>query len=60
MKAFKKRKNLFNPETGRLVFEQIIRETFGKYKDNIVCSEEILLKITADIAKKIREQLKLV
>lgn len=60
MKKFKKRKNLFNPETGRIVFEEIIHDIFSKYQDSIVCNEETMQKLISDIAQKVREQLKLI
>ena len=60
MKKFKKRTKMINPETGRLVFEEIIQNTFKKYRDNIVCSDDIIQKIKDDIAQQIRTQLKLI
>jgi len=44
-------------ELERKAFEQIVREVFMKYRDNIMCSEIIMENIIKDSSKKIREQL---
>lgn len=41
----------------RKTFEEIIKETFARFRDNFLISEEIRDKIITDATKKIREQL---
>jgi hypothetical protein len=41
----------------RRAFEDIIRKTFEKYKDNLMCSQDTMDEIIVDATKEIREQL---
>lgn len=41
----------------RKAFEDIIRKTFEKYKDNLMCSQDTMDDIIVDATKEIREQL---
>jgi len=41
----------------RKAFEDIIRTTFEKYKDNLMCSQDTMDDIIVDATKEIREQL---
>jgi len=41
----------------RRAFEDIIRKTFEKYKDNLMCSQDTMDEIIVDATKDIREQL---
>ena len=58
MKVFRRRKHKINAEVERIPFERIVKETFQKYKDNIMCSQETIDNMINDITEKIREQLK--
>jgi hypothetical protein len=42
----------------RKAFEDIIRKTFAKYKDNLMCSQDTMDDIIVDATMEIREQLK--
>ena len=48
---------MITPTLERAAFEEIIKEVFAKYRDNLMCSQSILDEITIDASKKIREQL---
>jgi hypothetical protein len=50
-------KRWVNETLQRLPFETIFKEIFARYKDNLMCSQETIDKITLDAAKQIREQL---
>lgn len=52
-----KRKRMVTPLLERKAFEDIIKRTFIKYKDNLMCSEEIMNQIIKDSTNEIREQL---
>ena len=52
-----KKKRMISPFLERKAFEDIIRKTFSKYKDNLMCSEETINDIIRDATKEIREQL---
>ena len=41
----------------RKAFEDIIRQTFLRYRDNMMCSQDTLEKIITGVTKEIREQL---
>lgn len=41
----------------RKAFEDIIRDTFNKYKDNLMCSQETMDDIIVEATQEIREQL---
>lgn len=41
----------------RKAFEEIIRHTFQKYKDNLMCSQDTMNDIIRAVTKDIREQL---
>ena len=41
----------------RKAFEDIIRNTFEKYKDNLMCSQDTMDDIIVDATREIREQL---
>jgi len=41
----------------RKAFEDIIRQTFIRYKDNLMCSEDTLDEIIKSVTTEIREQL---
>lgn len=41
----------------RKAFEDIIRKTFEKYKDNLMCSQDTMDDIIVDATREIREQL---
>jgi hypothetical protein len=41
----------------RKAFEDIIRHTFNKYKDNLMCSQETIDNIITEVTRGIREQL---
>ena len=41
----------------RKAFEDIIRKTFEKYKDNLMCSKDTMDDIIVDATREIREQL---
>ncbi len=42
----------------RKAFEDIIREVFQKYKDNMMCSQDTVDSIIRDATREIRHQLK--
>jgi hypothetical protein len=52
-----KRKRMVTPFLERKAFEDIIKRTFMKYKDNLMCSEEIMNQIIKDSTIEIRAQL---
>ncbi len=52
-----KQKRMITPFLERKAFEDIIKKTFNKYKDNLMCSEEILNQIIKDSTNEIRAQL---
>jgi hypothetical protein len=52
-----KQKRMVTPSLERKAFEEIIKRTFNKYKDNLMCSEEIMNQIIKDSTNEIREQL---
>ena len=41
----------------RKAFEDIIRKTFEKYKDNLMCSQDTMDDIIVEATQNIREQL---
>jgi hypothetical protein len=41
----------------RKAFEDIIRQTFLRYKDNMMCSQDTLEKIISNVTTEIRQQL---
>jgi hypothetical protein len=41
----------------RRAFEDIIRTTFNKYKDNLMCSQDTMDDIIVDATREIRAQL---
>ena len=41
----------------RKAFEEIIRATFQKYKDNMMCSQDTIDQIVKDVTADIRQQL---
>jgi hypothetical protein len=41
----------------RKAFEEIIRQTFNRYKDNLMCSQDTIDQIIKDATKEIRSQL---
>lgn len=41
----------------RKAFEDIIRKTFTKYKDNMMCSQDTMDNIIVEATREIREQL---
>ncbi len=41
----------------RKAFEEIIRQTFNHYKDNLMCSQDTMDQIVTDVTKEIRMQL---
>ena len=50
-------KRFINEYLERKAFEDIIKNTFQKYRDNLMCSQEIMDSIINDATKEIREQL---
>ena len=50
-------KRYINQYLERKAFEQIIRQTFEKYKDNLMCSRDTMDSIIQDVTKEIRQQL---
>jgi len=48
---------MITPELPREAFEDIIVDIFSKYRDNLMCSQEILDSITIEATDRIREQL---
>ena len=41
----------------RKAFEDIIRTTFNKYRDNLMCSQDTMDDIIVDASQEIRKQL---
>jgi len=41
----------------RKAFEDIIRKTFNRYRDNLMCSQETMDNIIGEATREIREQL---
>ena len=52
-----RRKKWINPNIERKAFENIIREVFMRYKDNLLCSEDTIEEIIKDATRRIRNQL---
>jgi len=52
-----KEKRWITPFLERRAFEDIIRKTFHRYKDNLMCSADTMEDIINDVTKDIREQL---
>ena len=52
-----KSKRMITDTLERKAFEQLIRNVFNKYKDNMMCSKDTMEEIITDDTKKIREQL---
>ena len=52
-----KPKRMINENLERKTFEEIIKDTFSRFRDNFLISEEIRDKIIKDATKKIRDQL---
>ena len=52
-----KQKRFIGPGIERKAFEEIIANTFRKYKDNLMCSEAIMEEIIKVVTKSIRDQL---
>ena len=50
-------KRWINENLKRMAFEDIIRKTFTKFKDNLMCSQETMDEIIVDVSREIREQL---
>jgi hypothetical protein len=50
-------KRWINENLERKAFEDIIRKTFIKYKDNLMCSQETMDDIIVEATREIREQL---
>ena len=50
-------KRWINEDLERKAFEDIIRKTFTKYKDNLMCSQETMDDIIVETTREIREQL---
>ena len=50
-------KRWINEDLERKAFEDIIRKTFTKYKDNLMCSQETMDDIIVEVSREIREQL---
>ena len=48
---------MITPTLERAAFEEIIKNVFAKYRDNLMCSQKILDEITTEASKQIREQL---
>ena len=53
-----RRKKWINPDIERKAFENIIREVFMSYKDNLLCSQDTIEDIIKDATSRIRNQLK--
>jgi hypothetical protein len=53
----KKPKRMINEKLERQAFEDIFKDTFSQFKDNLMISEDIRDKIVKEAIKKIREQL---
>jgi len=52
-----KPKRMINENLERKTFEELIKDTFSRFRDNFLISEEIRDKIIKDATKKIRDQL---
>jgi len=52
-----KEKRWITPFLERKAFEDIIRKTFLRYKDNLMCSPATMEDIIKDVTKDIRAQL---
>jgi len=52
-----KDKRMITPFLERKAFEDIIRKTFQRYKDNLMCSQDTMEDIVREASKEIREQL---
>ena len=52
-----KNKRWITVDLERKAFEEIIRQTFTRYKDNLMCSQDTIDSIIADATKEIRKQL---
>ena len=50
-------KRFITEELERKAFEDIVRNVIMKYKDNVMCSGEIMETIITESTKEIREQL---
>ncbi len=50
-------KRWINEDLERMAFEDIIRKTFTKFKDNLMCSQETMDDIIVEVTREIREQL---
>jgi hypothetical protein len=50
-------KRWINDYLERKAFEDIIRQTFLRYKDNMMCSQDTLEKIINNVTTEIRQQL---
>jgi hypothetical protein len=50
-------KRWITDELERKAFEEIIRQTFNRYKDNLMCSQDTIDHIIEDVTKEIRKQL---
>ena len=50
-------KRWINEGLERKAFEDIIRKTFTKFKDNLMCSQETMDDIIVEVTREIREQL---
>jgi len=50
-------KRWITEELERKAFEDIIRTTFNKYKDNLMCSQDTMDDIIVDATQEIRAQL---
>jgi len=48
---------MINENLERKTFEELIKDTFSRFRDNFLISEEIRDKIIKDATKKIRDQL---
>ncbi|TFG95198.1 MAG: hypothetical protein E4H13_13740 [Calditrichales bacterium] len=52
-----KDKRWINNNLERKAFEEIIRTTFQRYKDNMMCSQDTVNQIVLDVTRDIRSQL---
>lgn len=52
-----KEKRWINEFLERKAFEDIIHQTFSKYKDNLMCSQDTINDIIKDVTREIRKQL---
>ena len=48
---------MITPTLERKAFEKIIHDVFSKYKDNLMCSDDIMNSIIKEATIQIREQL---